>query len=129
MFDQTTLKDLDTLQYSRLWLECGLLQHVDLVKQIEDFETGDDPNQEHYRYRTFCNFLKNQSSLGDSTLVQIIEVLKEDVDKSMASSAILVLLKTEYLTQEQVETVEIVAQSYFDRIHKHVARIKKERLG
>ncbi|MEO7309416.1 MAG: hypothetical protein ABIX01_03385 [Chitinophagaceae bacterium] len=129
MVDETTLRNLSVLQYSQLWLESGLLKNADLIKQIESFRTEDDPNKEHYRYQTFRNFLKNQSSLADSTLQQIIEIFKVDEDSEMASSAMIALLKTVYLTNRQFETVEAFLRTYFQTAIKYIDGIKKDRFG
>ena len=104
--DNTPIQNmLSRLDYSQKWLDCGLLTESMLTEQIKELDSGDDDNTEHYRYRTLTNYLNFQSSFDDPTLRNIIELLRNDPDKSMASSATILLLKSKGLTNEQFDTV------------------------
>jgi hypothetical protein len=127
IFDQATLSYLSTLRYSQIWLESRVLQKAELKKQISDYNNGIDSNKEHYRYKTFVNFLKSQSSFDNATFQQIIEILKADEDRAMACSATLVLLQTHYLTNQQFETAAAFLQTCFKSAVRYLEKIKLER--
>ena len=113
MYDQATLSNLSKLRYSQIWLESGVLHIAELKQQIADYNNGIDFNKVHYRYKTYVSFLQSQSSLDNATLCQIIEISKAYEDKAMACSATLFLLKTDYLTTQQFETVTAFLQTCF----------------
>ena len=129
MINEMTNKNLSLLNYSSLWLEAGLLTESTLAKQVEDLKSGDDDNTEHYRYKSFKYFIDRQITIDDSLLKQIIELLKLDLDKSMAGSATLDLLKKKYLTNEQFIRVASFLQTFGDWTTKYIEKEKALRFG
>ena len=75
---------LAALEYDPLWLDLGILSPDALLAQFAEFQTGDDPNPEHYRYRTITAFLAAQPSLTDTLLDGISHLLRIDPDQLMA---------------------------------------------
>ena len=49
---------MEQLEYSKKWLEYGLIDEGDVCKQYEIFLESEDKNTEHYRYSSFMKLLK-----------------------------------------------------------------------
>ena len=129
MINEITSKSLSLLNYSNLWLETGILTEFSLAKQVEELKSGDDDNTEHYRYKSFKYFIDKQIIIDDPLLIQIIELLKIDSDKSMAGSAALELLKKTYLTNEQFIRLASFLQTFGDWTTKYVEKEKMLRFS
>jgi len=127
MFDNSTLYNLARLDYSELWLDYGVLTEINLAKQIQELDTGEDTNKEHYRYKTLRHFLDNKLFLDNIALRHIVEILKADQDKAMSSSATIYLLKKNYLTNDQFDLVTVFLKTFGDWTEKQIDKIKNDR--
>jgi hypothetical protein len=116
-----TEKNLKILNYNKLWLDNKILT-IDLLQtQINEFETGTDTNKEHYRYRTFKNYLQTQSSLTNGQILQLFDIIKTDPDTSMAIAMGLDILKTKSLNIEQFQfAADNLKQVFGDEMQKYI---------
>ncbi|MDJ0366909.1 hypothetical protein QMK33_17295 [Hymenobacter sp. H14-R3] len=89
------------LGYTKQWLDCGILTVDDLSKQCEVFQTGEDPNLEHYRYGTFRRYLTANKSLSDRGLINYLRLILADDDSMMAGAAARDLFSLTTLTDGQ----------------------------
>ena len=129
MGDTTIQVKLSKLNYSRHWLDSGVLTEKTLTEQIRELDLGDDGNTEHYRYRTLQNYLKSQSAFDSNILRHVLQLLERDADKSMANSATISLLKHHALTDEQFDTVSRFLITIFgDSTKKYIDKAKAERI-
>jgi hypothetical protein len=71
---------VNRLQFSDDWFRLGLLTDTRLSELTSEFESSDDQNSEHYRYRVFCEFLKAQRSLSTSMAEDLFELGRIDPD-------------------------------------------------
>ena len=127
--DDMQMQDmLSELNYSHLWLDCGVLTKNTLIEQIKQLELGEDNNTEHYRYRTLNNHLKLQASFDNNHLRDILKLLEDDIDKSMAGSATILLLKMQALTDNQFNIVSDFLRTFGDWTTKYIDKAKKERI-
>ena len=79
---------LKKLGYSRKWLNYGFLDLDRLEEQGLQLASGEDPNPEHYRFRTFRSILSSRSRLSDEDVDHYIELASEDPDQTMGLSAL-----------------------------------------
>lgn len=123
MIDRATMEALNTLHYSENWLTSGILTEDFLLKQIEQFELGEDSNTEHYRYKSLIIYLKSIPLFSDDMIGEILNVLESDEDVSMASSATIALLKTKSLTEKQFNDVaNFSIQTFGEWLQKHISK-------
>jgi len=117
------------LNYSQYWLESGVLTENMLTEQIRELDSGQDDNTEHYRYRTLSNYFKSQTSFDSNTLQHILQLIKSDNDKNMASSATILLLKNKVLTDEQFDMVANFLKTTFGEwTTKHIDKARNNRI-
>ena len=116
------------LNYSHHWLDCAVLTESTLIGQIKELELGEDNNTEHYRYRTLNNHLKLQASFDNNHLRDILKLLEDDIDKSMAGSATILLLKMQALTDKQFNIVADFLRTFGNWTTKYIDKAQKERI-
>lgn len=118
---------LTKLNYSRRWLDTGVLTISRLIEQVAVLESGEDDNTEHYRYSTLKDFLDSAILYSNETVSEIIDLLKYDPDQSMASSAMILIMKQKSLTDKQFEMVVNSFKSFGDWTNKYVDNARKTR--
>ncbi len=96
-------EDLARLDYAPQWMECGFLDANALQAQLHEWETGDDPNREHYRYASFCRVLADRTDLTDAEIACYLDLVARDADKAMAGAALGNLADWPRLSSVQVE--------------------------
>lgn len=89
-----TTDNLKLLGYNKLWLDYGVLTIDGLDKQVREFNTGEDQHTEHYRYRTFKNYIQSHLCLTQIEITQLLEIVKTETNYSVALSMGLDLLKS-----------------------------------
>jgi hypothetical protein len=119
--------DLHTLGYTQQWLEYGILTEDQLQAQMTAFNTGEDTHTEHYRYQTLSRYITDQHPIGDKEVSNLLDLVTNDPNSTMASSAVILLLKKAYLTDEQFEMVAKTLSTYGEWTHKEVLRQRERR--
>ena len=79
--------ELKDLGYTEKWVDYGLLTEEILTDQFSEFQKGEDPNTEHYRYGTFKHWLSLKNQFTNLEIERFIELALEDSDQLMAGSA------------------------------------------
>jgi hypothetical protein len=74
------------LQFSEGWLGCGLLTEERLEVLGREFESSDDKNTEHYRYKVFREYLASRRPLPSSVADALYTLGEEDPDPGMGGS-------------------------------------------
>jgi hypothetical protein len=103
------------------------LTEVQLQAQMTAFDTGEDTHTEHYRYQTLGSYINAQHSVGDEDISHLLKLIKNDADTTMASSAVMLLLKQAYLTDRQFEIVAGALSTYGEWTQKEVLRQHERR--
>lgn len=80
---------LGKLKYNKEWLEYNFISEEELKNQTLEFENGEDTNTEHYRYKSFLNWIENKSYFTDEQIHQFIHLADIDEDQGMVGSAII----------------------------------------
>ena len=119
---------LSQLGYSRKWIDNGILTETLLKQQLQEFNSGEDDNTEHYRFRTLTAFLQTITFKEERILEKILEILEDDSDQSMASSIFLLLLKNEVLTNKQFEMICDSFIKFGDWTQKYIDKEKIRRM-
>jgi hypothetical protein len=120
---------LTKLGYSKDWLNNGILTENILTEQYRKLCLGEDDKTEHYRFRTLCDYFKSKAFFDNNILRHILQLLQNDVDISMASSATILLLKNKALTDPQFDTVaDFLKATFGERTIKYIDKAKKERV-
>ena len=127
--DDMQMQDmLSKLNYSQHWLDGGVLTESILIEQIKELELGEDDNTEHYRYRTLNNYFISKVYFDNNLFQDILQLLENDVDKSMAGSATILLLKMQALTDNQFKIVADFLITFGDWTTKYIDKAQEERI-
>lgn len=97
--------ELTKLGYTEKWIRFSFLDKKTLEKQLINFENGDDPNTEHFRYQSFINWLATKEELTDLEIQNFIELALEDEDQVMTGSAVVQLLRHPKITDNQFKFI------------------------
>ncbi|NCU06011.1 MAG: hypothetical protein GXC73_18760 [Chitinophagaceae bacterium] len=116
------------LGYTESWLLFNVLTSGILEKQLSELDKGEDTNEEHYRYKTFCSYLELQTSLSNKLVDHLISLLLGDADKSMVASASIRLLKHQYLTDEQFNKVKLLVRGFGEWADIQITKAELKRL-
>ena len=111
---------LALLEYSKSWIDAGILTEAELDGQLQELSTGEDANKEHYRYRTLMAYLKNNNALSDTQIEQIIGLLRRDTDEAMATSVLISLLKMQALSDRQFDLVKEALSAFGNWTEKYI---------
>ena len=115
-------RDLLKFGYTKKWLDYGMLTEEFFNEQKADqIQTG-HMGWEHYRYGAFTHWLQSNSLATTIEISNFIELAEEDKDKNMGNSAILMLLETTWLTNEQFNIVKSHAHNIGDSAIKYIMR-------
>ncbi len=114
--------DLKKLKYSKEWLEYEFISNEHLASQNLEFENGEDKNTEHYRYKSFLNWINDNIEFTDKQLEQFIHLINIDDDQVMTGSVVRRLYESPKLTSNQKEIIKEKLISFGDWAVKYVAK-------
>lgn len=83
----TSQTDLEKLEYTQNWLDFGILSEEFLVKQLAEFEQGEDKNTEHFRYATFSQFIRKHDRFSDLQVQNFIRFIMLAFGKTIRNLA------------------------------------------
>jgi hypothetical protein len=95
------------LGYDPKWLAYGFIDRQFLEDQIARHESGNDKDTEHFRYAAFRSVIENRTKWDDRTVDQIVELVALDEDRSLAESALGLLIRS--VDSKQLERLRIHA--------------------
>ena len=98
------------------------MTEAELDRQLQEFSTGEDDNKAHYRYRALTAYLQNHKTLSDIQVEQVIGLLHNDPDESMASSALISLLKMQTLRDRQFGLVKEALWAFRSWTERHIEK-------
>ena len=117
--------NLSSLQYDPRWIEFQFLSTEELADQLMELSKGEDTNTEHYRLRSFRNFMNRRVTYTDIEIEQFITLIKIDPDQAMAGSVLSELLLSQKLNNTQFLHVKSEFIKYGAWANKIVNRIEK----
>lgn len=105
MSDSQKINNLKLLEYHKLWLDYSILTMDILHKQVYEFKADEDQHPEHYRYRTFKNYIQSHLYWTDIEISRLFEIIKTESDYSVRLSMGLDLLKLRSVTSDMFKFV------------------------
>lgn len=86
-------KDYKTiLGFSDAWLSLGILTDDELQQFGKEFDTGNDPHTEHYRYRAFVGYMMTRRPINEETALALYELGTTDPDRLMGFAIMICIL-------------------------------------
>jgi len=93
----------EPLLFSQKWWDLGIVTS-EMVKRFEsEYNAGVDRNKEHYRWRAYTDFLKNNSTLSRNTFMELYKLGEKDPDETMGGSMMRELLNRKDCPSELIE--------------------------
>jgi len=110
------------LQFSHEWFTLGIVTESQLEALGREYETGEDPNTEHYRYGAFMEYLREHRPLSPAMAEALYELGARDPDHAMGSA---MMHQIAELPECPPEVLENAARSG----KKHLIRLVEKRRG
>ena len=110
------------LGYTEKWFDYSFLDEKMLLKQIDEFEKGDEQKADGFRLTSFQNWLKEKKELTDEEVNQYIELAQNDTDERTAGSAITDLFVSDKITDQQFEVIKNKLPQFGDWTEKLITR-------
>ena len=117
---------LDILEYDRKWIQFGFLNETELDFQVKEFEKGEDTNTEHYRYKSFLNWIINNEKFTDQELDNFICLVQLDKEQTMAKSVLVKLFKSPKLNIEQYDNIKGRLREYGNWGEKIISKFENQ---
>ncbi len=73
-------------QLTEDWFALGVVTPERLAVMRAEWERGEDPNPEHYRWRAFCDFVASRRPLAPDLAVALYALGERDPDQAMGGS-------------------------------------------
>ena len=74
------------LGFTPEWYTLGIVDDALLDRLRADWDKGDDPNTEHYRYRAFSDFVLVHQPLSPALAIALYELGSRDADPGMGGA-------------------------------------------
>ena len=71
---------LHELEFNEKWFDLGFVSSETLKELWADFQTGEDNNKEHYRWRAFTHYLKINKDIDENDLRKLYRLGETDAD-------------------------------------------------
>lgn len=127
--------DILKLGYTKKWIDYKFLTEELLSNQIVEFEKEEGKPAEHYRYKSFANWLEGKKELTNEEINNYIELCAEDKDERMSGSAIKDLFVSQKISEEQFEIIKFILPEFGEWTQKLITRevlarrINRERIS
>ena len=86
MHDESVTEGPHPLGFNDEWLRLEIVSTERIRELLDEYETGEDPNPEHYRWRAFVSFLDQQPTLSEAKLVSLYRLGESDPHVAMGES-------------------------------------------
>lgn len=71
---------LHELEFNEDWFDLGFVSTEKLHELWQDFQTSDDKNKEHYRWRAFISYLETNKEITEKELEELYRLGEIDND-------------------------------------------------
>ena len=113
---------LDALGYTHEWLQVGLLSRTRLGEQFARFQSGGTQKTAKYRAQTITAWLAEPAPLANDDIDVFLGVMKAESDAKLAHGAIVELIQSPRIEDEQLERIARYDQKLMLR---HAALIRR----
>ena len=110
------------LGYTELWFDYNFLDEETLLKQITEFEKGDEKNPELFRYVSFQKWLDAKKTFTNEEVNNYIELAQNDSDERTAGSAMTDLFVSPKISDEQFNIIKIKFPEFGEWTEKLITR-------
>ncbi|HQU82021.1 MAG TPA: hypothetical protein PKY59_02790 [Pyrinomonadaceae bacterium] len=86
---------LDELEFDSKWIELEFVAPEQLFAFWKEYKKGEDNHKEHYRWRAFKEYLKNNKSIEESNLRELYRLGEIDNDSMGVSMRIEILKRND----------------------------------
>lgn len=108
------------LGFSDEWVSLGVLSEDELAQLRAEFDTGRDPNTEHYRYRVFQGYLMRHRLLSEEMALALYELGASDPDYGMGGAMMADIVRMPACPES------IIAKALVSD-HKHLVRLAERK--
>lgn len=84
---------LAELHFPTGWFAFGALDAAMVIWQAEEYQRGEDPHREHYRYRAYMGVIVRGGLRTEEDVRRFIELVAMDEDRTMATATLIRLIK------------------------------------
>lgn len=106
MSDETIQNTMARLGYTSAWMALGVIDEDSLRSQLQEYESSDYNDAEHYRWRAFKDWLQSKQSLSDDEINEIIKLRDCSPDKvNLGVERQIALIEADILTDEQFNSL------------------------
>ena len=111
------------LEFSNSWIDLGIIS-PQVIEQLKlEWEKGEDPHPEHYRWRVFQRFLADHEALGFEMMQALYKLGEEDPDFATGRAMVFAVVErsdcpTELLERSIRSGHEAVAKLALAKIEK-----------
>jgi hypothetical protein len=81
------------LQFTQEWIDLGIITPEKLNELEHEWQSSDDRNIEHYRWRAFLDFIQSNSSLDENVLRCLYRLGANEADSTMGGSIMAEVLR------------------------------------
>lgn len=71
---------LHQLEFDEKWFDLNFVSSEKLKELWADFQSGEDKNKEHYRWRVFTDYLKANKVIDENNLRELYRLGETDID-------------------------------------------------
>lgn len=93
------------LGFTQDWADLNIVTFESLTKLVSEYEQSDDRNIEHYRWRAFKEFLKENKALPPETIFRLYGLGETDADWTMGGAMMRELLDRKDCPSQLLTTV------------------------
>ena len=68
------------LDFDEKWFDLGFVSPEKLYELRSDFQTGEDGNKEHFRWRAFTDYLETNNEISEGKLRELYRLGENDPD-------------------------------------------------
>lgn len=94
---------LQVLEFNEAWFDLELVSTEKLQELYLDFQTAEDTNKEHYRWRAFTDFLKSEKKFGENVLREFYRLGEIDTDSMMGTAMQINILQRKDCPSDLIE--------------------------
>jgi hypothetical protein len=118
-----------TLEFSQEWIDLEIITPAKLEQLKAEWDTGDDTNTEHYRWRAFLNFMQSKPLLDADTAKALYHLGSKDPEVNMGGSMMAHILRRKDCPQDLLERATNAEEKFLRKIANERLAAKNDGQG
>lgn len=111
-----------SLGFTQQWIDLGIVTPESIAWDTTQINEGEDPHPEHYRWRAFERFMKDQARLDPDLAINLFRLGESDPDVSMGGSMMAQIVR-------HPECPDVLLRLAAESHHDHLRKIAVNRLA